>query len=555
MRILQLIIKSPNGETVRDVPFNDVGISFVYGDIRAPENEQETINSVGKTLLLKMIDYVFGADEDSVIMKPVIAGYKLSAKVKYEDQVYHVNRVIGDSSQLYVNGDIFSLEGYKEFFGIERRLCDKQILLAKKNGLISPRQWASGSDIQDFLRLLDLVELMELVNDIYQIQDEIKFLKGNRRELAKMLGELNMKKISERIFFVDKQVEKMTMQLGLISDKVKNMELAQMKKDTIEEYSIKSRQLKKARARIEKQKRELERLQEYLHESDAVNLTSAQIIAMYEKANCEVPDLIKQRLEAVQEFHQTVFEERKEFLENRQEELRSSISATEKEVSVLAVETDRLGKIIAQNEAYQESVALYGEYNTKLQELRYEQGQLVQIKSVEERIGEQDALLSSKFEVAREAHSAYLREIGKYKDFIYNIIRLIYGDDFEAYFEMAIRPKHQTARPLEISLNITGDTGEGVTEVKKNIIDYMVFRFNKLMRVFIQDSACYNGIDPRQVGNMLRELARIAFANDKQCIVAINKYQLGDYESSVSFVESHSSIVLSEEDKLLKFDF
>ena len=555
MRILELVIKSPNGETIREIPFNDVGISFVYGDIRAPENEQETINSVGKTLLLKMIDYVFGADEDKEIMKPVIAGYRLLAKVKYNDRAYNVHRVIGDSSQIHVNGDAFNLEGYKGFFGIERRLCDKQILLAKKNGLVSPRQWPSGSDIQDFLRLLNLVDLMELVDDIYQIQDEIKLLKGNRKELASMLGELNLKKISERIFLVDKQVEKQTMQLGLVSEKVKNMELADMKKETIEEYSTKSRRLKKAKASIERQKRELERLQEYLHDSDTVNLASAQIIAMYEKANHEVPDLIKQRLEAVQEFHRTVFEERKEFLQHRREELHSSISAIEEEVSVLSVETDRLGKIIAQNEAYQESIALYNEYNAQLQELKYEQGQLVQIKNVEKRIEEQDALLSSQFEAARETHFAYSGEIKKYKDFIYNIIRLIYGDDFEAYFEMAIRPKHQTTRPLDISLNITGDTGEGVTEVKKNIVDYMVFRFNKLMRVFIQDSSCYNGIDPRQVGNMLRELAQIASSNDKQCIVAINQYQLGDYESSVNFVEKYSSIVLSEEDKLLKFDF
>ena len=103
-------------------------------------------------------------------------------------------------------------------------------------------------------------------------------------------------------------------------------------------------------------------------------------------------------------------------------------------------------------------------------------------------------------------------------------------------------------------MSITGDAGEGVNEVKNNIIDYLMFNFNKHLEIFIHDSSCYNGIDPRQVSGLINNLINIAEKNKKQVIVAINKYQVSD-EQTLKDIEDKSCIILSEKDKLLKFNF
>ena len=69
MKILNLKIVSPANEIIRDVDFNYNGISFIYGNIQMPEDKTSTINSLGKTLFLKMIDFIFGANNDKEIMK------------------------------------------------------------------------------------------------------------------------------------------------------------------------------------------------------------------------------------------------------------------------------------------------------------------------------------------------------------------------------------------------------------------------------------------------------------------------------------------------------
>lgn len=94
MKILNLKIKDRDNIIVRDIDFSEEGISFIYGDIQAPENKRATINSLGKTLLIKFIDYIYGANEDPKIVKEAINGYTLDAIVKYNNKNYRIVRVL-----------------------------------------------------------------------------------------------------------------------------------------------------------------------------------------------------------------------------------------------------------------------------------------------------------------------------------------------------------------------------------------------------------------------------------------------------------------------------
>ena len=166
MKILELKIKDSSGKEKKKIKFNEKGINYIFGDIQEPENKKATINSLGKTLLLKFIDYIFGANEDSKIIKEKIKGYTLEAVILVQNEKIKVKRILGNSKEITVNDEIYSLSEYKKIFSINRSLYTKQIILSKKNNEISNRDKPSEDDVLSVLKLLNL---KDIVNNIKKI--------------------------------------------------------------------------------------------------------------------------------------------------------------------------------------------------------------------------------------------------------------------------------------------------------------------------------------------------------------------------------------------------
>ena len=150
--------------------------------------------------------------------------------------------------------------------------------------------------------------------------------------------------------------------------------------------------------------------------------------------------------------------------------------------------------------------------------------------------------------------------INQLQNSLYEFANILYRDDknnktVNAYFSMSSKKKHQIKRPIDLTINIDYDRGEGVGQVKNNLIDILVLKFNKQLDFFIQDSCCYSGIDIRQVSKTLILLNKIATSEKKQAIVSINKFQLYEDKEIKKLVEEKKVITLDENKKLLKFDF
>lgn len=555
MKILNLKIKNLSNETIRDIEFNEVGVSFIYGDVQEPKNLGATINSLGKTLLAKCIDYIYGANEDPKIIKDVIHGYVLEAVIKYRNVHYMIRRTLGNSEKIMINNEPYPLTDYKLFFDIKRSMCVKQLIINKKANEISYRTNPNKDDVLNFLKLLSLKDILQSIDEIYSAQDAIREYKKNKQELITFYGNFDLKQIDEEIYFVDKEVKRLINELDSISQKIKSIEVSGMQINIVEEYASKSAKLKRTKVEYEKAKLECTRLIEFIDSSNKVDISSEHILAIYEKTKQEVPELVKRKIEEVEVFHQKVFNERRDFLNSKKSVIEKDISKLEGELAILATEIDKLGNIISQNQVYQESIELYGKYNTDLQELKYREGKLSQVKNIDDKINAAESNLTTNFDSAGQILKQYNVLVEKYRDFIYSITKSIYDENVNSYFDIKIRGKHQTRRPVSLEINLKGDTGEGVNEVKKNLMDYLLFKYNSYMELLVQDSSCYNGIDPRQVSSMIKEVGKIAQKTNKQAIISINKYQLGEYKDVINFVKASSAIILSEKDKLFKFDF
>ena len=413
----------------------------------------------------------------------------------------------------------------------------------------------SKEDVISCLELLGLIDILKEINNIYNAQDRIKELKKNKSELVSFYGNFDIKQIDEEIYFIDKEVERLSIELEKVGNKIKTIEISEVQKDIVKEYSEKSEELKRIKRNYEINKFESDRLLKFIEDSNKVDISSEHILAIFNKARQEVPEMVKKTINEVEEFHKKVYEERKEFLNKKISVTLSEMKEMNEKIEFLSAEIDRIGVIISENEVYKEAIELYEKYSSDLQIARYKQGKLSQVKNIDDEIAKEDSSLSASFIRAAELRKGYDGIIQVYRDFIFDITKSIYDTDVNSYFDIKIRKKHLKNRPVTFEFALKGDTGEGVGEVKKNLMDYLICRYNNQLGIMIQDSSCYNGIDPRQIVGMLAQLNNISEISRKQIIVSINKYQLGNYDSVIKEVEEKSSIILSENHKLLEFDF
>lgn len=554
MKILNLEIISPEKQIVRNINFSYSELSIILANTEK-EDSRETINSLGKTLLLKMIDYMLGANNDKSFFKKEIHGFIIRGVVEHYNKQHICVRTIGDVNNNKIDDEHYSLSEYKKFFSIERSMFDKQILLEEKKSLISSRQNPTEIDYRVILKLLGFEKLSEIISEIYNIQDSIKDLKKNKKIFMSSIGINNDKEVQEYIFLIEKDVENYEEKIKKTANEIKKLELTNLKDNAYERYATLNAEYKDIKNQINIYDFEIKRLSRFIKDSESSDIKSKDLKLIFDRANIDLPGYVERTLDEAEQFHKKVYLDRKEYLSKEIEDLTSKKNDLSKYSSNISEEIDELGNIIAENKAYKEAINYYSEFNKKLNELKYKQGQLTELKHTIKKISKYESLLTEKFEAANVAITDDKEEIEKYTEFIYNLVTKIYTDKVKAFFNISIRERHLTWRPIVFELNLRGDTGEGVGNVRKLLIDYMIFYYNKDLELLLQDSSCYNGIDPRQVNSMIRELNNLAVKSGKQAIISLNKYQVTDKDQDEIFIEDKSVITLSENDNLLGFSF
>ena len=562
MKILNLRIISPNNQEIQNIKFKKGGLSLIYGDISMPDDKSKTSNSLGKSLLLKFIDYILGANNDDKIVPKVLNGYKLIALVEFKNIEYEVIRILGDTKRILINEEAYELTEYKKFFKIDRTLFRNQIILTTRKNLIN--SYSTNPNKEEMISFLKLIGInpviIEDTDKIYSIQDEIKNLKNSKKEFLVILDELEEKKIKEQVFYLEKEIKKLEDSLKEIDNKIKNIQITDIKKDIIEEYTRKNTEFKKVEEQIFSNNIEIERMESFIKEYDNIDISTSYILKLYEKAKFEIPSLVKRELTDVEKFHQNVYSDRKKVLKEQIKTLKNQNKNREEKLEDIREKLNQLGKVISENKIYKENIEIFKKYSKELEDKKYLQGSLSHIVKIDEKITQKDNELDIYFANLRNNFINEKKYINQLQNSLYEFANILYRDDknnktVNAYFSMSSKKKHQIKRPIDLTINIDYDRGEGVGQVKNNLIDILVLKFNKQLDFFIQDSCCYSGIDIRQVSKTLILLNKIATSEKKQAIVSINKFQLYEDKEIKKLVEEKKVITLDENKKLLKFDF
>lgn len=550
MKILQVKIFSPDDKELRIVDFNVNGLSIIYGDVEKPNNENETSNSIGKTVLLRILNVVLGGNNSGKDTIHGLKNYKVKACVKYKDTKYDVELEIGNSKNYSINGQKMNLTKYKEFFCIDRGNFSKQIMLEKRKGLISivsPN--STKEDYSIVLNLLYLNKIEEIFKKIKKNQDEIELIgkfKNNFKEdistLEKEQFNLEMKK---------KQVDD---ELNELNNRIQNIKISDNIEEIVKDRAELDQKVKDIAERIKLNEISISKYKEMIDDSEKNEISLDEVERIYEKANIQIPDMVKRKLEEVEDFYKGLIEDKQDIYHNQIKSLKNANDNMQKEIYELKIKLDSLSEIISENDLFREAIKIYNkktnekmDIDSKISEIN---GKLMQISNTQNLKSEIDILYTQLFKEYEDAMSI----INKYKEFVYNVVNRIYGEEKRNPY-LSINISNSTRKyktmPVKIDLSIDGDEGEGISAVKFLLFDILIFNYNDDIEFLIEDSSCFEGIDRRQIKNILIEMEKISNKKKKQLIVTLNKYLI----SNVDELEEKIVLKLNENNTLLNINF
>lgn len=549
MKILQLKIIDDKGTEIRNIEFYEKGMTMIYGKIVKPKNDKKTSNSIGKTLLFKFISYILGRKEEKKDYPQDIIDWKLEANILYNGEIYAIDKILG-FNEYKVNGEKYSYNKYIEFFKIERGINSKQIFLEKRNNIISSiNKSPTKDDVKNFLILLKLNELIDIFVQTKTEQEKLK----SYNEYNKFFKD-DIKTLEKKQFVLLQKKTKLEQELQGIKNKIDHLNISEDSMKLIKIHSEKNSNLKEKKISIEKNQIRINRLNELIEECNKSDISSKDIISLYNQAQIVIPESTKRTLNEVQQFYNDMFKDKKEIYEKELKELEINNNNLQEEVKSLSKEVDNLSSKISDNDIFKEAMNLYEIKNTEFTENQEEYGRVSGViddlsnkKKIEDSIKEKYIILEQKLEMYKEL-------INVYRTYVFNLVNEIYEDDQEAYFDIEIpSDRRVNSMPIRVTLNLKGDKGEGISAVKNIVIDLLILYYNNLVEYLIQDSSCFEGIDKRQVATLIIKANEIATEKDKQYIVSVNEYHLQkDNEKLMKLVEEKTKLELSEDSLLLK---
>ena len=552
MKILEVEIFSPNEEEcIRKVEFNENDLSIIYGNIEMPTEKKATSNSIGKTVLLKIVNVILGANNSGKDTIKGLNDYRIKAKVKQKDRIHNVKLIIGNSKGYYVDDVKMPISKYKEYFEIDRGKFSKQIMLEKRKGMISSMAAkATKEDYSTILKLLYLDEIDKKFKEIKQRQDQIALLKKYKNEFKVSSESLEQKK-----FNLEMENKKISDEIKELNTRINNLKIADDITDVVEERTELDREIKDLAEKSKLNKIKIKKYNEIISEWSKNNISLDDVEKIYNRANIEVPTMVTRKLEDVEAFYKNLIDDKSKIYTEQIENLKEINEKINKEIEGKKVRLDSLSSIISENVSFKEAMKIY---NLKTDEKMKIENQISEINGKLEEISNTQEIKSEIENLRTELYTEFKKseeKINDYREFVYEIVNKVYGENMEPYLSISMTESNNkyTAMPVKIELNLKGDTGEGITAIKNLIFDCLIFKYNKEVEFLIEDSACFEGIDRRQVRKILDIMEEISTEEKKQLIVSLNKYELED--ADIKDFEKYIKVKLSENVTLLHREF
>lgn len=533
---MQILKLSANKDSFKTIDFKPNTLNIILGSKgKQKENNSkgETVNGVGKTLSIKLIDYCLGARNlahEKIIKK--LDDWEFSLDFKKEEKTYSLSRE-ANSNIIKINNKSNSLKRQNElleswfFKGAEnyqyisfRNLICRYLRIPKKAYIEWQKYKVKEDDEKSLLMNSYLLGLkVDLIIQKINIKEQINKIEKSKSYISKdnttkkyLTGgdlNINISNIEKDISNLEKQLSKFNISEGYNSVKKEIEEIKIAKNDLINTIYKYKNTIKSIDSNLEKK----------------IGITSKKVEELYKEAKFLFPDTVKKELNEISLFHESLIETRQARLINDKKHFMKMIKDNESELKVLDNKMNKNMEFL----------------KNKISTTEYEklQSRLVKLKMTSQKVQQYDKLLQGyeedtarlEAELATENINSinYIREIED--------IRRQLSDKFKSYVDFIYEETKYSGisitnndgrnkKRFNINVEIESDDAGGIDNVKIFCMDVMIWEMqnNSSIEFLYHDGCILSETDPRQCYQMLKLVSEICEKKKMQYIINMNYY-------------------------------
>ena len=556
MRLLEITSSNENFRSLKFKP----GLNIIIGKKSTNENK-ETYNGVGKSLLNHLIHYMLGGSLDKCLSKSLNA-FDFKLKFKHNEHEYEVTRDISQKNVI-LNQNTYKIGKYTLFLNnlfLDEKTLQKNVTF---RGLFSRFARDSRDAYTDPISQITTKENGFINNkyNSYLLGLDVSFIdtKDKLKKSKDMLKNLQ-NNIKGSFFKIDSSVMlDLEDDIKEIEERLKNFKIA-------EDYNAQHDKADKITEKIN-EKRNVMFRNEKIIDIKLKNIEKSPDIKidiirrLYKEANIFFNELVKKELKDVEEFHRTLLENRSNKFNQEINFLKNENEKIKYEINDLDDERAEILNIISNSGALEE----YNGLNLRLQQLKEKRVELKQNEDIIRKLKQQENEL--RFEIDafnKQIYEYYLGIESKIKEIqkLFRQITKYFYDKHSGTIEINVNENLKANRVFNIIPKIQDDRSDGIKEVVIFAYDMLLYELNNNLFNFVShDSRLFDPIDPRQTAKAFEYILERTTSNGLQYFCSLNK---NIFESMINELKNNEirkqieeSVImeLSESNKLFGFNF
>ncbi len=567
---LKSLTITKGASVIRDIEFRK-GINLIVDKSEG----KITGNSVGKTTVLKLIDFCFGANKNSIWEDPenkkevytlvknhlinneILVALTLTENLDDESALEIVieRNFLSAKSKVIrrVNGENLTENEFEPKLTellFPEHLSDKPTL----RQIISHNIRYRDLSINNTLKTLDKFTSDAEYETLHLFLLGCEFTKGNSKQelLEKIKQEDSFRKRLEKI--QTKSAYETT--LALIEAEIIELDKKKSNLNLNENFELDLDALNQVKYKINRLSSEISKLNirkdlinETLSELEASSSTidTNQLNQIYQQAS-NVLGKLQKSFEDMLEYHNNMISEKKKFISNELPVLNSKIEKNNIQLTTLLKQEEELSQIISKSDSFEELEVLIAELNEKYR-LKGEYENIVQqLNDVEENLKNYNDTLESIDEelFSDDFETTVKSQLNKFNKHFSSVSELLYNEKYALKYDKVKNKKGQRLYKFS-AFNTNFSSGKKQGEISCFDIAYTFFADE-------ENIPCMHFIlnDKKELmhDNQLVKIADLVNKSDIQFVASILKDKL-PYELNN---EDYFILELSEDDKLFRIE-
>lgn len=558
------IYNGVTGRAIRKIKFNKKGLSLIIDNTPTNVIDSRSGNNVGKTTFLRSIDFCLGSDgknlyqdketkNDNVEVKQFLHNNKIIFElelIKNDGRTLKLQRCLVSEFDYFIdnikysNLKTYNLELNKIFFGINdtgklsfRNLIKKFVRAdeySESNLLKTQGHYKNDNEYEAiYLFLLGFPDIslvserLQLSNDLKRVDKELKTLK-HKSELPKL--EIRLFQIEESI--------------SISQDKISNYNLEETYTDLLQRLNDVKDSTVKINSEIANLNMKISLSAKSKDEllSSKKNIDPRAIENLYNEAKILIPNLQK-KFEEVLTFHNSMVENKIDYINNHLQKLNHRKELLVKEVSPLLKEQSHILKLLDNRGSFDDLIAIREELNLLYEDkgkIEFEIDRINNLLDLKSQLEERYDTVFSDFSIFLNSFNENIQNIfnKSFKDFTLQT----HGEQIYLFYN------DQTGK-FDFD-NIKGNVGDGYKKTDIIAFDLSFINYYNQLGFDYPRFSIHDKIEIIHK-NQLQILFDITEEIEGQFIVSILRDRisfLGD-----KFIEQKGILELSQDDKFFRF--